>query len=70
MEYMQDRLRTLKQLSELPVFVYTKDENNYFVFGEMNKPVKTVCTYPKAKLFAEGVAFGKRQNERENDGRS
>ena len=62
---MKDRINTLQQISKLPVSIYTESgthgmDHNYFVFGETNKPVKTVCTYPKAKLFAEGVALGRK----------
>ena len=61
---MQDRIDTLEQISKLPVSIY-KDMlswggNTYFVFGESAKPFKTICTYPKAKLFAEGIALGRK----------
>jgi hypothetical protein len=54
-----DRLETLTRISGLSVSVYQRGGVNYFVFGPTNRPLKTVCTYPKAKLFAEGVAAGR-----------
>jgi hypothetical protein len=32
---------------------------NYFVFELDRKIVRTICTYPKAKLFAIGVRYGR-----------
>ncbi len=68
---MQDRLVTLKRISGLEVthrLAYTlKGEkaygSNIFEFFCNGKLVKTCYTYDKAKLFAEGVAFGKSQRE-------
>jgi hypothetical protein len=54
-----DRLETLTRISGLSVSVYQRDGVNYFVFGPINRPLKTVCTYPKVKLFAEGFAAGR-----------
>jgi hypothetical protein len=57
-----DRLVTLKGISGLEVSWYGTQDARYFVFGPKNQPVKTVCTYPKAKMFAEGVAYGRKLN--------
>jgi hypothetical protein len=61
-EFLHDRIDTLKQISMLPVSIY-KDKGNYFVFGELNKPFKTTCTYAKAKIFSEGIALGRKLTE-------
>lgn len=54
----KDRIETLSNISGLPVHRYEQAGVQYFVFGETSRPVKTVPNYAKAKLFAEGVAFG------------
>jgi hypothetical protein len=60
---MQDRIDHLKLLTGLPVSHYFekrwRDSVNYFVFGHEYNPIKTVCTYRKAKVFAEGFAAGR-----------
>lgn len=56
---LQDRVDTLAKLSGLKVSVYTKAGVNYFVFGPSDKPLKTICTYRKSKVFAEGIAIGR-----------
>lgn len=60
---MQDRIDHLKALTGLPVSHYTENCKpgtvNYFVFGHDYNPIKTVCTYRKAKVFAEGFAAGR-----------
>lgn len=56
---MQDRIDTLKAITGLPVSHYTERGVNYFVFGHEYNPIKTVCTYRKAKVFAEGFAAGR-----------
>lgn len=53
------RCKTLKQICEIPVSYYTQNNVNYYVFGPRNKPIKTVCTYRKAKIFAQGIEAGK-----------
>ena len=57
---MKDRLLTLTRISRLPVESYTRLGVRYFVFGPRDKPLKTVCTYRKARVFADGVAIGRR----------
>lgn len=67
---MQDKIDTLEEISQLSVSTYKNKNITYFVFGEPDKPflssvtnckpLKTICTYPKAKLFAEGIALGRR----------
>lgn len=56
---IETRVTTLTHLSGLPVSCYTRGEVRYFVFGPPNKPVKTVCTYRKARVFAEGMAVSR-----------
>lgn len=56
---MNKRLETLKRISGLPVTGYVTKGVKYYVFGPENEPVKTVCTYRKARVFAEGVATGR-----------
>jgi hypothetical protein len=56
---MRDRLDHLSRVSRLHVRYYSRDGIRYFVFGPLDAPVKSVCTYPKALMFAEGVALGR-----------
>jgi hypothetical protein len=50
---------TLSDLSGLPVHAHSRNGVNYFVFGPEEQAVKSVCTYRKAKIFAQGVALGR-----------
>jgi hypothetical protein len=59
-EMMQDRVDTLERISGLEVRFYRRLGTNYFVFGGSKHAIKSVCTYRKAKVFAEGVALGRR----------
>lgn len=56
---MKDRHETLARIACLPVESYTRLGVRYFVFGPKDKPLKSVCTYRKARVFAEGVAIGR-----------
>lgn len=56
---LHDRVNTLATLSELEVRFDRRNGINYFVFGPQEKVLKSVCTYRKAKVFAEGVALGR-----------
>jgi hypothetical protein len=60
---MQDRIDQLKAITGLPVCCHTMSRRagtvNYFVFGHESHPIKTVWTYRKAKIFAEGFAAGR-----------
>jgi hypothetical protein len=58
-EIMQDRADTLKHISGLEVRFYRRLGTNYFVFGGSKHTIKSVCTYRKAKVFAEGIAIGR-----------
>lgn len=53
------RVATLTRISGLTVECYMQSGTRYFVFGPLNQPIKTVCTYRKARTFAEGVAVGR-----------
>jgi len=55
------RRETLARISGLPVSCYIRHGVRVFVFGRPEQPVKTVCTYRKARVFAEGVAAGRSQ---------
>lgn len=58
---LEDRVKTLKDLSGLVVECRKEKGKTVFEFYTVNKvSVKTCFTYPKAKLFAEGVAYGRR----------
>lgn len=52
------RIVTLTLMSGLEVSCYCRLGVRYFVFSREGQNVKTVCTYRKAKVFAEGVAIG------------
>ncbi len=58
---MEDRIQTLERISGLQVSHRTEKGQNVFTFGvgTRNKPAKTVFTYRKARIFAEGVALGR-----------
>lgn len=60
---LNERCLTLHKISGLLVSTYHKKGINYFVFSDQFKTLKTMCTYPKAKLFAEGVAMGRKLGE-------
>lgn len=57
---IETRVKTLEAISKLPVSGYNHAGVHHFVFGPREKPFKTVCTYRKARVFAEGVALGRR----------
>jgi hypothetical protein len=52
---LQDRVKTLEALSGLRVTVRLEKSDQVFDFFFGSKTVKTVYTYKKAKLFAEGM---------------
>ena len=56
---MQDRIDHLKAITALPVHRYTERGVSYYVFGHEYIPIKIVCTYRKARAFAEGFAAGR-----------
>lgn len=59
--YLPDRVKTLEEISGLFVSCFRTHEkvNEFTFYGRDNKPIKSCCTYAKAKLFAEGVRFGR-----------
>jgi hypothetical protein len=59
---MQDRVDTLEKISGLEVRCRKEKAQNVFEFYSNNKCVKACFTYDKAKLFAEGICFGKEIN--------
>lgn len=56
---MQDRIDTLERISGLEVHHHNTTGVNYFMFKVGKRVTKTVCTYRKARIFAEGVATGR-----------
>jgi hypothetical protein len=60
---MEYRLETLMRISGVCVSYYMRRGTAYFVFGPKARAWKTVCTYRKARVFAEGVALGRRLTE-------
>lgn len=56
---MQDRIDTLECISGLEVYHSKTTDMYYFMFKTARRVTKTVCTYRKAKVFAEGVATGR-----------
>jgi hypothetical protein len=61
---MVSHIRSLQRISGLAVTHYReKGQSVYQFFGLDDfthaKAIKTCFTYPKAKLFAQGVAYGK-----------
>lgn len=59
MSELLDRVATLERLSEFKVTTREERGESVFEFHYDGKMVKTCFTYPKAKLFAEGIAFGR-----------
>lgn len=59
---METRIKYLSFISGLLVKIRHEKGNNVFDFylpdGKIQ--VKTVFTYPKAKVFAEGISIGKK----------
>ena len=65
------RVKTLEAISGLIVIASVRGKGHhharFFQFMHGDKTVKTVCTYNKAKVFAEGVAIGKTLQEETNE---
>lgn len=55
-----DRDEFLAKTAGIEVSHYYKAGVTYYVFGPPEEPLKTVCTYRKARVFAEGIAIGRR----------
>ncbi len=58
-ETMQDRINTLESISALKVTCSIQRGQHCYQFFWNDGTVKIVFTYPKAKLYAEGVALGR-----------
>lgn len=58
-ELLQDRIKTLEAISGLTVVARVEKGQNVFEFYDNGVTVKTAFTYNKAKLYAEGVQFGR-----------
>jgi len=50
---------TLVDISGLPVRGFKNSKGRYFMFGPRDRTTKTIYTYRKARVFAEGVAIGR-----------
>lgn len=55
--YMQDRIDTLQKLCGLEVTIRKEKNENVFEFMANGECIKTIFTYDKAKLFAEGIQY-------------
>ncbi len=56
---LQERIDTLERLSGFRVLHRrSQSGTNYFQFMHGKATLKTVCTYRKARVFAEGVKLG------------
>lgn len=53
------RAANLTRVSGLPVRGFRDGKRRYFLFGPPDRTIKTVYTYRKARVFAEGVAIGR-----------
>ncbi len=58
--YIQGRIKTLETItgSGIRVVYHTRKGVHYFQFMIDKQTLKTVCTYRKARIFAEGIATG------------
>lgn len=56
---MQDRIDTLTQLSGLKIIHRHEKGESVYEFHNEGRIIKAAFTYDKAKLFAEGIQFGK-----------
>ena len=61
---MNDHLSYLSFLSGLKVTEKTDSKGRYYEFFKNGRCVKSAYTYPKAKIFAEGVSVGIKLMER------
>jgi len=57
---------TLVDISGLPVRGFKNGKNRYFMFGPRDRTTKTIYTYRKARVFAEGVAIGQTLRKEES----
>lgn len=55
------RIATLARISGLSVRGFRDGKSRYFMFGPKDRTIKTVYTYRKALVFAEGIAIGRRK---------
>lgn len=60
---LNDRIRTLEDISGMTVLIRKEKGDNVFMFFFGERPsesIKDVFTYPKAKLFADGIELGRK----------
>ena len=62
-----DRIITLETISGLKVTHRREKNMNVFEFWRLGQSVTLCFTYGKARVFAEGVAFGRKITERPNE---
>jgi hypothetical protein len=53
------RKATLERISGLAVTIRQDKNQRVFVFANGSQTVKEAWTYPKAKMFAEGIRLGR-----------
>ena len=53
------KIATLRSISGLELIMYKQSGMQCFQFVSGYSTLATVCTYKKAKLFAEGVKLGR-----------
>jgi len=62
-----DRIKTLQDISGLDVGHHIDKGQSVYEFKYNGKVVKTCFTYPKAKLFAQGIQFGRQLKRKLDD---
>jgi len=54
---------TLARISGLPVRGFRDGGDRFFLFGPKDRTIKTVYTYRRALIFAQGVAIGREEGK-------
>lgn len=57
---LPDRVANLEKWSGLEVHYQFSRGVRHFIFGPLDQPITCYHTYPKAKAFAIGVAYGRK----------
>lgn len=60
MNTLSQQVETLKNISKLEVKARKEKYQNVYEFYSAGNNIKTCFTYPKAKIFAEGIFFGRK----------
>lgn len=56
---------TLARISGLPVRGFRDGKSRFFLFGSEDRTIKSVHTYRKALIFAQGIAIGRKRESME-----